>query len=145
MLRPATIEDAFSLAPRLRSADRVELEVQGHVDMDVVLAESIAMSDEAWAYEVEGVVHAVMGVVEGGSFGIPWMLGSDELFNHQKALLRLPFVYVPRWLDKYAVLMNFVHTENHRSIRWLKRIGFTIEAPIPMGQGLFHPFTRRLA
>lgn len=145
MIRPATIEDAFTLAPRLRSADRVELEAQGHKYMDVVLAESIAMSQECLAFELDGQVHAVFGVVDAGKYGVPWMLGSDELFNHRKALLCLPSDYVPRWLKQYGFLMNMVHADNHRSIRWLQRIGFTIEEAVQEAGGTFHPFTMRPA
>jgi hypothetical protein len=141
MIRTATIDDAFALAPRLRSADRVELEAQGHQDMDVVLAESIAISKEVMAFELDGVVHAVFGVVDAGKFGVPWMLGSDELFNHRKALLCLPNDYVPRWLKEHGFLMNMVHTENHRSIRWLQRIGFTVQEAVQEPGGTFHPFT----
>lgn len=141
MIRPATIDDAFSLAPRLRSADKVELEAQGHLDMDVVLAESIAMSKEVMAYELDGVVHAVFGVVDAGKFGVPWMLGSDQLFSLGKALLCLPREYVPRWLKEHGFLMNMVHAENTRSIRWLQRIGFTIQEAVQEPGGAFHPFT----
>lgn len=141
MLRPATIEDAFALAPRLREADRIELQAQGFLDMDVILAESIVTSEEAWTFAVDGQVHAVMGVVNGGKFGIPWMLGSDALFDHQKALLRLPWDYIPRWLQRYGFLMNVVHTENHRSIRWLKRLGFVMGEPFQEPGGTFQPFS----
>jgi hypothetical protein len=145
MIRPATLEDAFNLAPRLRHADRVELEAQGHMFMDVILAESIAMSAECMAFELEGQVHAVFGVASAGKYGVPWMLGSDQLFNHRKALLTLPRDYVPRWLKQYGFLMNMVHADNHQSIRWLRRIGFTIEAPVQEPGGVFHPFTMRTA
>lgn len=144
MIRPATIEDAFALAPRLRAADRAELEAQGYLDLDVILAESIAMSDEPLAFEVKGAVHAVFGCAPGPGHGIPWLLGSDQLFHYPKALLCLPLDYVPGWLKKYGVLANLVHQENTRSIRWLKRIGFTIEPAVALpGGALFHPFTMR--
>ena len=144
MIREATLEDAFALAPRLRQADRAELEAQGHLDMDVILVESITVSKEALAYEVDGVVHALFGVAPGPGYGIPWLLGSDVLFNHQKALLCLPLDYIPRWLSEFGFLMNMVHSESTRSIRWLKRIGFTIEPEVQIeGGAFFHPFTMR--
>lgn len=146
MIREATIEDAFALAPRLRAADRAELEAQGHLDMDVVLAESIAVSTPPLAFEVAGEVHALFGCAPGPGYGIPWLLGSEALFSvsNQKALLALPFEHVPQWLDQYGVLLNMVHTENDKSIRWLKRIGFTIEPAVQIeGGAFFHPFTMR--
>lgn len=142
MLRPANIEDVFSLAPRLRSADRVELAAQGYADVEIALGESIVLSEEAWAFDHGGQVHAVGGVVA-AECGVPWMLGSDELFNHRKALMTVPLNYVSRWLERFGLLMNMVHAENHQSIRWLRRIGFTIHPAVPFGSGLFHPFTMR--
>jgi hypothetical protein len=51
---------------------------------------------------------------------------------------------VDGWREKYGPLINFVHTDNEKSIRWLRWIGFTIAAPVPFGikQHLFHPFYR---
>ena len=141
MLRSATLNDAIELAPRLRAADKAELRACGHQDFEMVLIESIALSDEAWAFIADGKVHDVMGVVNEGTYGVPWMLGSGEVFNHKKAVLQLPFEYVRNWVEKYGKLLNIVHTENHRSIRWLKYIGFTIEPPLEFNGHFFHPFT----
>lgn len=142
MFRPATIDDAFELAPRLREADRRELDAQGRPDHDVVLAESIAMSEEVYAFVHDSEVHAVFGVVDGGDHGVPWMLGSDMLFNQSRQLVTLPQQYLKRWLARYGLLQNMVHAENHRSIRWLKRIGFEIHPPFPYGTTSFHLFTQ---
>lgn len=141
MLRPATLNDAVSLAPRLRAADKAELRACGHLDTEMVLIESIVLSDEAWAYEAGGKVLALMGVVGEDTYGVPWLLGSDELFNHRKAIMQLPFEYVPRWVEKYGKLMNIVHTGNHRSVRWLKYIGFTLGEPVQFNGHFFYPFT----
>lgn len=144
MLRPATIDDAFALAPRLRAADIAEVRAAGHEHMDVVLAESIAASAEAWAYEVNGTVHAIMGLVE-VTGGVPWLLGSNELFKQGRDLLTLPQPFLERWLAKYGVLANMVHTDNHRSIRWLKHLGFTIGEAFQLNGHSFHPFYMRQA
>lgn len=144
MIRLATLEDAFDLAPRLREADRRELEAQGLVDFDVVLAESLAMSDEPLAFEVDGEVLALFGCAPGQGYGIPWLLGSESLFEHPRVLLSLPFDYIPVWLAKYGLLQNMVHGENLRSIRWLRRLGFSIGAPFTLpGGSQFHPFFMR--
>lgn len=140
MLRPATIDDAFDLAPRLRQADLEELEAQDIGYPDVILAESVAVSAECLAFVPNGTVEALFGVADAGEFGVPWLLGSDELFNQGRLLMTLPRPYLSRWLEKYKLLQNVVHTENIQSIRWLKRLGFTIASPVPLGRGTFHPF-----
>lgn len=144
MLRPATLEDAFDLEPRLRDQDVVELTALGHPSMLTALTSSIAMSEESWAFEVDGVVHAIGGVTDAGDgTAIPWLLGSSDLFSHRKALMTLPAQCIQRWASKYPLLTNFVHTENKVSIAWLKRLGFTIHPPIWFGGGLFHQFTMK--
>lgn len=141
MLRPATLDDAYRLAPKLRLADQIELRACGHTDFEMVLVESFALSDEAIAYEVDGELLALAGVVGEPTFGIPWLLGSDGLIEHKKAIIQTPFQYVPRWLERYGFLQNIVHTENRRSIRWLRYLGFTLGEPVPFNGHLFHPFS----
>lgn len=143
-VRPATLEDAFSLAPRLRQADVVELTAAGHQDMLIVLAESIAISAEAWAFEDDlGVVQAVGGIAAYGTIGAPWLLGSNEMVRHRKALLNLPRLSVRKWARQFPLLMNYVHQENRIAILWLRRLGFEIHPAIRHGKGFFHPFTIR--
>ena len=140
MLRPATIDDAFDLAPRLRKADQAEILAQDIGDCDVVLAESIAVSSECLAFVPNGTVEALFGVADGELYGVPWLLGSEELFNQGKLLLTLPPPYLAKWLGQYKKLQNIVHKDNHRSIRWLRRLGFTIGPAFPVGKGIFHVF-----
>lgn len=143
-VRPATLEDAFDLAPRLRKADVVELTACGHQDMLIVLAESIAISTEAWAFEDDlGVVQAVGGLAAFGSIGAPWLLGSDEMLRHRKALLNLPRLSVRKWASQFPLLMNYVHHENRAAILWLRRLGFEIHPKVNYKKGVFHPFSLR--
>lgn len=143
MLRPATIEDAIALEPRLREADRVELAAAGYHDFLSPLTEGIELSAEAWAFEVNGTVHAIMGIAPFDGFASPWLLGSNELFDFKRQLCTLPHQFTPRWAQTYGLLKNYVHAENTQSIRWLRRMGFTIEAPIKLNGADFHPFTMR--
>ncbi len=60
----------------------------------------------------------------------PWMLGTDAVMQQGRALLRLPAMIIPRWQAAYPRLENHVHAENAASIRWLTRLGFTVEPDI---------------
>ena len=44
--------------------------------------------------------------------------------------------------ERYPVLCNVVHAENHQSIRWLKRCGFEVAEAEPTGWrgAMFHTF-----
>jgi hypothetical protein len=70
------------------------------------------------------------------------MLGTPLLNRHPRILQRLAPEYVGIMLKAFPHLMNFVHTKNTRSVRWLKRLGFHLHAPELYGTRgeLFHRF-----
>lgn len=143
-VRPATVEDAFSLAPRLRKGDLEELYAAGHEDPLIALVDSVICSTEAYAYEdSQGVVQALGGIADCDILAAPWLLGSDDMTLFRKHLLHHPRLTVQRWATQYPLLMNYVHCDNKASILWLRRLGFTIHPPVPYQRGTFHPFTLR--
>jgi hypothetical protein len=48
-------------------------------------------------------------------------------------------------LQVFPHLINFVHAENRTSVRWLRRLGFTVHPVMPYGRlgEPFHPFEMR--
>lgn len=134
MIRPGTLEDASSLAPRLRQADARELTLAAGPDLTATLRASIANSAESWAAEQSGEVIALGGVtfIAGPQrLGVPWMVGSDELLQHPVKLVREGRRFVSLWGRQCDTLTNFVHAENRAHIEWLKRIGFTMGPVFP--------------
>lgn len=143
MIREALPSDCKRLADNLRPADATELFAAGHDDPLAIIEQSITESVEAYAYEVEGELVALFGFARQGFLGIPWLLGTDQLFKHRKALVSIPKPYIDRWASEVPMLGNLVHEDNHQSIRWLKRLGFTIHPAVPVARGRFHPFSLR--
>lgn len=149
LVRPAVFQDAVEVAANLRAADRAELEAGGREEPLQALTEGIERSKLTWTTTFEGRVLCVGGVapLRGHllfeEVGVPWMLGVEELFLHRRPLIAMPPTYIRRMLAAYPRLVNFVHTENHQSIRWLRRLGFTIHPAAPHGPkgALFHRFT----
>jgi hypothetical protein len=147
-LRPTEIDDAIALAAQLRHADRAEADAAlGDHDLLEAILASIRGSSLCWT-ALSGDEHliAVFGVAPiSDRVGSPWMLGTDRLDHHAKSLMRLspPFIRLMR--DAFPHLVNFVHAENRKSIRWLSRLGFTLSPPQPYGARgeLFHPFEMR--
>lgn len=134
IIRPGTLADARSLAPRLRPADERELKLSSGGTSRDILQASVSMSDEVWAGESEGVVIALGGLTlfDGPQrLGVPWMVGSDELLQHPIKLVREGRRFVSQWEKRCQVMTNFVHAENHVHIEWLKRIGFTMGHTFP--------------
>lgn len=144
-IRPATPEDAEALFAALRPADLRECLAYGQADVRAGIAESIAGSFFCWSAHEDTALLAVFGVgplsmING--IGSPWLLGTPLLDRRSRLLQRLAPQYVAKMLQFFPHLLNFVHVENVRSVRWLKRLGFTIHPPAPYGRlgHLFHRF-----
>ena len=140
--RLATPEDVELLIENLREADRQEL-----IASDGDPAEAIRRSvrESAWAVAIwlDGGFAAITGVapIDGllGSRASPWMLGTPHVDRYPSALVRVGRQYCDVMLQQYPHLLNFVDTRNTRSIRWLRRLGFTIH-PAHVFGGRTHPF-----
>jgi hypothetical protein len=65
--------------------------------------------------------------------GAPWMLGTDVLDRNSRSLMRLAPGYISVLQNEFSHLENFVDARNARSIRWLRRLGFSIREPRRMG------------
>ena len=147
-VRLATIDDCNKLGPRLRAADKLELKASCGYGPITALTQSIHASDEAWvAVDEEGVAILMFGVVNAGQdfVGVPWMLGSDGIYQHTRQLQS----QCRQWLDviheDYSLLFNYVHAENPKAIRWLQWMGFTIVQLIPefgVGKEPFYEFVK---
>lgn len=153
---PAVVEfrdvrpgDAQLLVAGMREADRLECWAAGVDDPLVAVEQSIAASTRCWTIEVNGRLVSIFGVAPCGTVlspaGAPWLLGTDEVLRHKRALIRRVPSYIRQMLGLYPLLTNAVHARNHASVRWLRRLGFTLRDPVavpPHGE-LFHPFEMR--
>lgn len=136
LIRPGTLQDCLSLAPRLRPEDALELELASGKTPLEVLKESLEVSSECFAAEADGLVIAMGGCryIEEMSVGVPWLVGSPEILNHPVSLVAAGRVAVDRWGKNCSVLCNLTHAENHVHHRWLRHIGFSfMPDPWPMG------------
>ena len=145
--REATPGDIEELVPRLRQADIDECEAL--FGRDTVLATALhGLRPDGVAFVAvrEGITIAVFGVCPGEKpgHGVPWMVGTNELDKCGRELMAEARSCLNVWHRFYPTLMNVVDARNTKSIRWLKRLGFTLRAPEPMGVGglLFHPFDK---
>ena len=139
--------DVDYVALNMRMADIIEVGLgtgRSHID---VLKESVKMSSQCWVACHVAVPLCIFGVVPypaKAGFGIPWMLGTPDMVKHQRALVRDGRRYRDRMQREFHTLVNVVHAGNHTSIQWLKRLGFTLTAPIAVGPtgAPFIPFFR---
>jgi hypothetical protein len=71
--------------------------------------------------------------------GVVWLLATPEAEHEARAFLHMGRYYVGLMSSLYPTLLNAVDSENTRTRRWLKRLGFVEGAPI-IGRLTGHPF-----
>ncbi len=146
---PGSLEDSakvWSVANRLRVGDKQEVWLSSGKSPKRCAFESFTHSKHTWVITVNGHPECLFGVGESHKpdVGVVWMLGTDEVPKHRKALLREARAWVEQMLDIYPTLYNLVHADNTVSIAWLKRLGFTLMLPMAHGPfgATFIPFFR---
>ncbi len=148
LVRPGA-RDLCLIAQHLRQADRQELAAVHGWDIDLLgcLQTAVSASEESFVALAGDEPIAVFGVAPVsllGGLGCPWMLGTDTLDRHGRAIVTLSREHVARWGDRYACLFNYVDARNLRSIAWLRHTGFVVWPAAPHGLHgePFHRFER---
>lgn len=117
--------DVIDIARRLRKQDLDELEVllPGKTPVQALL---VSMNSSVWTRValINGHPECVFGLGRDGATGIPWMMGTDVMMRHQRALLVEGRAEVEAMQRSCALLYNVTHARNTAAIRWLKRLGF---------------------
>lgn len=148
LIRPTEPSDAARLFANLRASDLAECQAYGHADLAASLEASVRRSILCWTGLVDGELATIIGVAPVNiitGVGSPWMLGTPVLDRYQRVLVRRTPEYIARMLKAFPHLVNFVHAKNTTSVRWLKRLGFTLHEAVPYGPlgEPFHPFEMR--
>jgi len=144
--RPVIEFDAYALDVGLRPADRAELHAASGPDTYGTIREAVERSAWCATAESRGNLVAMFGVVEGGTlldpYGIPWMLATTGV--KPGMLMAHSPRYIGEMLARFPRLRNYVDARNHASIRYLRRLGFSLNPPEPFGvAGLpFHRFEK---
>ncbi|KQV99969.1 hypothetical protein ASC87_19910 [Rhizobacter sp. Root1221] len=125
ILRPATPHDCLDLAPRLRSCDVAELDLEGTRPVDALryglshgaLCEAITTNT--------GLVVGVWGVVplEPNAASI-WMVGSPEIERISRSFIRACRPAIERAYGIAPTLFASAWAENHVHLNWLRWLGF---------------------
>lgn len=145
---PTTPEHLVELAEKMREADRQEVIASSGRDILAVLEDSLKYSLAPLTAFINGELACVFGCVPFqliGERAAPWMLGTDVVDKHPGELLRRCRQYTTGMNKAYPHLLNFVDARNHKSIRWLKWMGFTVHPAVPYGaeKRPFHLFEMR--
>ena len=138
-----TDQDVHHVASHVRDGDRREVWAAANVSPHHSLARSVSVSDYARVVKFHGEPCAIFGLACHPRAGSPWLLGTSLALTIPFQFLRIGRPAVAHMLSLRPYLINFVHTDNHASKRWLSRLGFVIEPAARYGvEGeRFHRFT----
>lgn len=147
-VRDVRVADLALLATHLRDDDRRELAAARGEGTPVagLIVRAVHQSSHCWtAANDDDDAIAVFGVAPIsmlGGLGSPWLLATDEAFRHPRALVTEGRRYLAIMRTLYPRMVNHVDARNLRSIRWLKRLGFTVHPATPYGLAgePFHKF-----
>lgn len=144
---PARGWHTASLAPRLRQADKDEIENASGNDPFKGLALSVARSDVSYSFLANGIPEIMCGaakVIENS--GVIWMLASSALEDCPMAFLRRSNTFLDRLHDETGceVLSNYTDKQNTVHHKWLRWTGFQFhdETLVGPNQMPFYPITR---
>jgi hypothetical protein len=123
-IRPATLADCESLAPRLREEDKAEaLAASG---IPALYALKLSLGPETFVIDIDGTPEMIFGCPN----GVPWMFSTPVPVSPKwrRAFLRETAKMVDIWQAKFPILHNFIDARNTTHMRWLKWLGFTFIA-----------------
>lgn len=139
----ATPEDARRVAPQMHEVDKATIDAIG-AGVEETLCVAIAMSlGDAWVTYIDGELAALWGVtpmsLATGSV-VPWLVTTKVIDHHHKTFYKESRRLLAMMRRRYSRLSNAIDSRHAASLRWARRLGFTIAPAAPHGpQGVpFH-------
>lgn len=128
------LKDILYLAKHMRDSDKKECGLDTEEELEGMLKEAVLSPNSLTytAYTAEGVPLSIFGVrayIGADNVGVIWMLMTDSMLDFKRELVRLPPIYLPRFLRLYPFLINKIPKNERKIIKWLKHVGFKVEAP----------------
>lgn len=141
----ATQDLIDAMKGRLRQEDKDECWAMAHIGVDEGLQYSFKKAALCWVALVDDVPIICWGVSTTtmlSDYGIPWLLGTDDIEKIGFRVLKHSRKYIKQMLDKFEYLQNWVDVRNTVSINWLKWCKFSFEKAEPFGPDnrMFHKF-----
>jgi len=145
--RLAEPKDAFLLGPRMRQEDVDEVKACSGLFPAEALLLGVEKSVECYTLWAGDQPLAMYGIVEdqNPSIGCIWLLGSDLIYEHRVAFLRISRPWIERFQSQYPILYNYIDARNTVHIRWLQWLGFSFISEHPeygVEKRLFYQFIR---
>lgn len=137
-LEPASPDHIGILAATMRECDVIEVGALGRSPRQAL---DHALSSSMWALTAleDGKPVAMLGVTPISmmeSKGIPWMLGSDRIYDNARALVELGAPVVDAMRETFRTLENVVSVRNRRAQRFLRHWGWRISEDVAVIGGV---------
>lgn len=147
-VREPTLDELIDLSNRLCDEDECEIRAMG-LNPQLGIISTASESVEIQAAFKGGLILSAWGVAitqDLAGIARPWMVMTPEGRKHPRTIMQISHAAVASWSRKYGYLENFVDSRHRQAVRWLKRIGFSVEPALPMGPygREFHRFHREL-
>jgi len=131
-----TLQDIKTIGQNLRDIDIFECEQASGMKAQDSLLFGFTHALYIKAIFVEDKPVAAFGVtaVRGvDDCGVVWLLATKDVYKAKSTLINLGSKYVKEMRAVRPRLVNLISVDNHISIKWLKRLGFIMEDPKPIG------------
>ena len=130
--------DAEYVGPRLREADRLEVQASVGGCPKAALQDAVENSEpEAYTCLDRGLPFGMFGVVpfsDNPRFGVIWLLGTDYLTDSVTvSFLRWSKRFLPTLIEPYDLVCNVVDKRNEVHIKWINWLGFSFIREIIYG------------
>ena len=121
------------VAPRMRSADCMEVLASGGFSPADALRASLAISIFARTVFFDDEAAAIFGIVETGSAAIPWLLTTDTVDRYPLTFWRASKTVLAHLREVWPEMVQAVDARYAGALSWAKRLGFTVGEPEPFG------------
>lgn len=129
-----TKENVLYVIEHLRREDDLETVRSTGQSGAEVLVQGVDCSEFLRCIEFDDGTANIYGVAKGpGDLWVPWSMSTTLVDRHAREFLALSLEGIAEIKERYDRLVNFVDAEYTKSIRWLKRLGFTVNNPVPYG------------
>lgn len=135
-IRTATMADAAFIGPRLREADRTEIELAYGIDPKQAVIDSLKGAHLAFCWTRHGNPVGIVGVNEESWLsdrGCLWCVATNDLDQMVKTFQKCSKPIRNIMLDQFPVLYNWIHVENTVFLKWSRWLGARVEDPKPYG------------
>lgn len=129
------------IACHMRAEDKKEILYQNDTPDNAVLS-SILYSHECFMYMEKGIPLCIYGITKTENGTCIWMLASQEMERHPKALIRIGMAYIKDKV-KEGPVFNMISEDNIKALRYIRHAGAIFHTPIYIHGHKFIPFEIR--